>query len=121
MKFWIAGVVATLGLALVMVASNDAGEKAKHTIPEVMAKAMKGGLCKKCANGEGSDEEKKQLVELFTALAANEPPKGEAKSWKAKTSALVSAAKAVAKGDEGAGKKLLGAANCAACHKAHKG
>ena len=121
MKFWIAGAVATLGLALVMVASNDAGEKAKFTISEVMAKAMKGGLCKKCATGKASDAEKAELVELFTALAANPCPKGDAKSWKAKTSTLVAAAKAVAKGDEGADKKLQKAADCGGCHKAHKG
>jgi hypothetical protein len=86
----------------------------------VAAKAMKGGLCKKVASGSASDEDKAALVEMFVALAANKPPKGEAASWKAKTGALVKAAKAAAAGDEGAGAALKKAANCGACHKVHK-
>ena len=78
MKYLFAGVIAALSLALVM-GENKAGEKkAKHTIAEVMQKAMKGGLCGKVAKGKASDEEKEQLVELFTSLSKNEPPKGEA-------------------------------------------
>ena len=88
--------------------------KPKHSIKNVMKKCMKGGLCKKVAGGEASDDEKKLLVEMFTALAASKPPRGDADSWKAKTSALVKAATA---GDNAALKK---AANCAACHKVHK-
>ena len=88
--------------------------KPKHSIKNVMKKCMKGGLCKKVAGGEASDEEKKLLVEMFTALAANKPPRGDADSWKAKTSALVKAATA----NDGAALKK--AANCAACHKVHK-
>ena len=45
------------------------------------------------AKGEASAEEKKQLVELYEALAANKPPKGDEASWKEKTAALVAAAK----------------------------
>jgi hypothetical protein len=100
---------------------NNAGEKAKYTIPQVMKKAMKGGLCGKVASGKASDEEKAQLVELFTALSQNTPPQGDAKSWKEKTSALVDAAKKAAKGDEGAGAALKKAAVCKACHDVHKG
>ena len=54
-------------------------------------------------------------------MAANKPPKGEEESWKAKTGALLSAAKECAEGKEGAGDKLKAAANCMECHKAHKG
>jgi hypothetical protein len=99
----------------------DEDKKPKYTIKEVMTKAMKGGLCKKCATGKASDDEKKELVELFTALAANTPPEGEKESWTKKTKALVEAAKGLAEGDKGAGKKLGGAANCKACHSLHKG
>ena len=49
------------------------------------------------------------------------PPKGDAESWKAKTAALKSAAEGVLKGEKGAEEALKKAANCAACHKVHKG
>ena len=88
--------------------------KPKHSIKDVMKKCMKGGLCKKVAGGKANAEEKQLLVEMFTSLAANKPPTGNAKSWQAKTTALLKAAKA---GDNAALKK---AANCAACHKVHK-
>jgi hypothetical protein len=58
---------------------------------------------------------------MFTALAANKPPKGEEESWKEKTTALLTAAKDVAAGKDGAGDALGKAANCMECHKAHKG
>jgi hypothetical protein len=100
-------------LAVVLVAQG-AAEGEKVTIKDVMKKAMKGGLCGKVASGKASDDEKKELVELFTALSKNTPPKGEKTDWEAKTKALLDAAKA----NDGAALKK--AANCAACHKAHK-
>ena len=97
--------------------NNDAKKddaKPKHSIKNVMKKGMKGGLCKKVASGKASDDEKKLLVEMFTAMAASKPPRGDADSWKTKTSALLKAAQ------DGNGAALKKAANCAACHKAHK-
>jgi hypothetical protein len=120
MKYLFAGVI-TMASLLLVLGDNTAGEKAKYTIPEVMAKAHKGGLMKKVASGKASDAEKKDLVELYTALSKNEPPKGDADDWKTKTKALVEAAKKAADGDEAAAKKLPNLANCGACHKAHKG
>jgi hypothetical protein len=119
-KLIVAGVMLAFGwLAVSLFAAED--EKPKHTIKDVMKVCMKGKLCEKVAKGEASDDEKKKLVECFTALAANKPPKGDAESWKAKTGALLEAAKAAAEGTEGASDKLKAAANCAACHKEHKG
>ena len=122
MKYLYAGVIAAVSLLLVL-GQNDAGEKAKHTIPEVMKKAHagKGALMKKVAAGDASADEKKELVELYTSLGKNEPPKGEASDWKKKTDALLTAAKKAVDGDEAAAKSLTKLANCMACHKAHKG
>ena len=106
---------ATLGAA-----ADDKDEAPKHKIKDVMKVCMKEGLCKKVASGEASDEEKEKLVEMFAALAKNKAPKGDAKSWEEKTAALLKAAKECAEGKDGAGKALQAAANCAACHKAHK-
>ena len=102
-------------LALVLDGNVQGGDKEKVTIKVVMQKAMKGGLCTKVASGKADDAEKKQLVELFEALAKATPPKGEADSWKEKTKALVDAAKSAD------GAALKKAANCAGCHSVHKG
>ena len=110
-----AGAVAILGLALLLDTSAQGGKDEKVTIKVVMQKAMKGGLCKKVAEGKASDEEKKQLVELFTALSKATPPKGDADSWKDKTGALLTAAKGTD------GEALKKAADCKACHTEHKG
>jgi hypothetical protein len=106
-------------MGLVVVAAED--KKPKYTIKEVMTKAMKEGLCKKCASGKASDDEKKDLLELLSALSANTPPKGDKESWTKKTQALEEAAKGIADGKKDAGKKLGAAANCKACHSLHKG
>ena len=95
-------------------------EKPKFTTKEVMKLAMKGGLCKKVASGEASDEEKKQLHEMLVALSKNKPEKGDAESWKELTGALVKAGKAAVDGDADAGEMLNKAANCKACHSKHK-
>jgi mono/diheme cytochrome c family protein len=49
------------------------------------------------------------------------PPKGDEENWKKMTGELVKAAKLAVDGDAGAGAALMKAANCAGCHKAHKG
>ena len=113
-----------LGLAIVTTetltrAADD--DKPKFTIKQVMKRAMKGGLCKKVASGKADDAEKKELLELFQAMAKQKPPKGDADSWKDKTEALVAAANANVKGEDGAGPKLGKAANCKSCHSKHKG
>jgi len=118
---WSAALAFVCSTAFVLSAH---AQEAKFKIKEVMAKCMKPGgpeLCKKVAGGGATAEEKKELVEMFTALAANKPPKGEEASWKEFTGALLSAAKEAHEGKDGAGDKLKKAANCAGCHKAHRG
>ena len=112
--------VALVASAALVFSVRAADEAPKFKIKEVMAKCMKGGLCKKVADGGASADEKKQLAEMFTALAANKPPKGEEASWKALTGALVKAAKECAEDKEGGPANLMKAANCKACHDAHK-
>lgn len=106
----------------VFAVNSAAEEKKAEKVPikKVMAKAMKGGLCKKVAGGSADEKEKAQLLKLFKALAANKAPKGEEKSWKAKTKALVDGAQAAVDGKATAGAMLRKAANCKACHSVHK-
>ncbi len=115
----IASAVAVFAFVLALDSSLLGGDKKEVTTKVVMKKAMAGGLCKKVASGKADEAEVKELVELFTALSKNEPPKGSADSWKEKTKALVDAAKAAKAGEKS---EALGkAANCAACHSEHKG
>ena len=119
-KLLVAGAVVVFGFGLVGLSAQD--DKPKFTTKQVMKAAhAKGALKDKVVAGTASAEEKKQLVECYTALAANKPPKGEEASWKEKTAALLAAAKDAEAGKEGAGAALAKAANCAACHSVHKG
>jgi hypothetical protein len=110
-----------LGLFGGFLAARD--DKPKYTIEEVMEQAHKGkdALKNKAIEGKASKAEKEKLLELYMALGQNKPPMGDAKSWKEKTGALVSAAKAVVADEKDAGAKLKKAADCMACHKVHKG
>ncbi len=110
----IAGAAAIFALVFMLDGAVHGG-KDPVSIKVVMKKVMgKGGLKDKFAKGEASADEKKELVSLITDLAANKPPKGEEADWKEKTKALLDAAKA----DDG--KAFSKAANCQACHSAHK-
>jgi len=110
----------TLAIAATWTVSQLRAADEDIKIKDVMAKAMKGKLCEKVAKGEGSADDKAELVKLFTALGKNKPPKGDADSWKAKTDALLAAAKDAQAGKDGAGPALMKAANCGACHGMHK-
>ena len=96
-------------------------DKPKFSTKDVMKKVMKGkpNHLTKVVEG-GSEKEKKELHEMFVALSKNKPKKGEADSWNELTGKLVKSSKALADGKEGAGKALMKAANCKACHSKHK-
>lgn len=117
----VAGFMAIVGSLTWSLAWAADAAKPKYTIKEVMKKAHKDGLLKKVAGGQGTKEDAKELLELYESLGPNKPSKGDADSWKSKTTALVDAAKEVVDGKEGAAKRLEAAANCAECHKVHKG
>lgn len=101
-------------------AEEKEGDKPKFTIKDAMKEHGKGKIKDKAIAGTATKEEKDKLVELYEAMSKAEPPKGTKESWKEKTDALVAAAKAVQKGEEGAGKKLDAATKCGACHSVHK-
>ena len=96
-------------------------DKPKHTIKEVMKKAHgKSKLAQNVAKGKATDAQKKELVELYEAMAMNKQPKGEDASWKALNDELVAAAKDAQEGKEGAGARLSKAFACGTCHSKHK-
>lgn len=113
--------VALAALAMLALSGNAEDKKPKYAIKEVMQKAHKGGLLKTVLSGSANKEQKDSLVEMYISLGQNKPPKGDDKSWKEKTEALLTAAKGVAKGDKEATGKLKKASNCMECHSVHRG
>jgi hypothetical protein len=123
MRTLVAGVCAVVAVGF-LAGSQQAGEKGKpkYEISEVMQKAhKKGGLLFKVASGKGDKADAEKLLEMYSELAKNKPPRGDARSWKRFTDGLVAAAKVAVKGGPDAGKQLRKAANCMGCHSAHKG
>ena len=109
----------------VLVWPSRAADAKPNPIKEVMKayhKAPKGvdPVCKKASDGKATPDEIKKLVAGYVALAAAKPPKGDAASWKEKTSKLLAAAQSLEKGAPGAAASYKEAVNCKACHSVHK-
>lgn len=115
---------AALGVAAFTNALLTAGaaDKPQYTVKEVMKAVHKGddALAKKVTKGEGTPDDYKKLVVYYIALPLNEAPKGDAASWKEKTTALLLAAQALEAGKPGALDQYKAAVNCKACHSVHK-
>ncbi len=110
-----------LGLAvgLAFVRADDAP---KYSIKQVMDMAHKGksSIFNKVKSGDATDADKKKLVELYTALAADHPKMNDDDDWKTRTEAMVAAAKEVEAGKDGGVDALKKAAACGDCHELHK-
>ena len=101
---------------VLLIDGNVEGAKDKEpvAIKVIMQKAMKGGLAAKVANGKADNDEKKELIALFTDLNKQDPPAGDAKEFRVRTSALLKAAK------DDDGKALKKAMDCKSCHSNYK-
>jgi hypothetical protein len=124
---WTLVAVVSFGLIQAAVHAQDTeAAQPKHTIKEVMKGAHmapeSGGksLRDRVIAGDASDEEKKQLLDLYISLLENEPPRGDADEFMKKAGAVAKAAAKIVVGREGAGEELTRATNCAACHREHK-
>ena len=96
--------------------------KPKHDVKTVMKEGQhpKTGVLKKILAGEGTDEDNKQLLDLFISLVENEPPKGDMASWQTLAGRAANSAAKVVVGRDGSLKELEAATNCKACHSQHK-
>jgi hypothetical protein len=108
------------GSGAMAVTNNLLAPAAPKTIKEVMKVAHKDGLMKKVQGGSASDEEKKQLLDLYIDLAEGEPKKGDKAEWKIAAGATVISAAKVVLGREGALDELKKATDCMACHSKFK-
>ena len=119
LAFQVGGLVTGAATA---VAADDAAAAAKPSIKDVMKTAYKGkeSLQAKVLAGTATDAQKKEFLALTDALAGQKAPKGEQAAFDAKVAALTKAAHAyVETGADVAAFKA--AADCKACHSAHKG
>ena len=123
-------------LALVAVGVFGAGafraadkdqDAPKYTIKQVMSQAHRRpdksspSLSDRVLDGKASKDEQAKLLELYTALGANKPPKGEAEAWKDRANAVTTAIKDVMDGKGGSDVDLRKALNCKGCHTSHRG
>jgi hypothetical protein len=83
-------------------------------------RGTRDNLDNKVIDGKATDAEKKELLELYTALSKTDPPKGSADAWKERTDELVASLKAVYKGEEKAVERFSKARDCKSCHETHR-
>jgi hypothetical protein len=119
-----------LGLAIVVLAvaagwnaNRAADDDSQAVIIAAMRRVFTGQdppLVYKAAAGQAGETEKKRLLTVLTGLAKTQVDHGDADAWKARTAALVEAAQDIVDGKDGAGVRLRQAADCKACHQAHR-
>jgi len=104
------------------VATTPADCEPTYSMQEIMKKGHKGdgSLLKKVLSGAASDDEKATLKAYYAALADHEPPNNPGDAWKQKVQTLRDALDAFLADAPDAAQTLEQAANCKACHNAHK-
>ncbi len=138
MKSLVCGASLLALLALVVLTAGPAGaDDETPSIKDVMGKLHKGANSPlaqlktqlKSASPDWDKVQKstKDMVILGASLAKNDPPKGEAASYKALATAYFQNAKAIDDAAQSRDKSATDAAlkkltaSCKACHSAHKG
>ena len=114
--------VSVILIAVSVVGCAEMRNHPKLAVKEVMEQGFKGdqSMIKRVLSGQGSSADHQLLVSLTRELTLNTPSRGESTSWHDKTAALYAAAQSVATGQAGGMDSLKAAANCKACHSAHK-
>ena len=113
-------VIAAMIIAQPVGAAPKAPAEPANSIKDVMKKAHKDGLLKKVLEDQASDDEKKQLLDLYIDMLEGTPEKGEKTEWLMMAGRSVVAASKVVIGREGAVAELKEATNCKACHDPFK-
>lgn len=108
--------LAAMFLAVVGFSLNAAADP-KWTIKEVMKAAQgKDALLSKVKGGKATDEEKKMLVDVYTALSQNTPKKGDKDAWEKRSKEMIKEAEEAVKGKSA----FKVASDCKGCHSLHK-
>ena len=107
--------LAAMFLAVVGFSLNAAADP-KWNIKEVMKAAQgKDALLSKVKGGKATDEEKKMLVEVYTALCQNTPKKGDKDAWEKRCKEMIKEAEEAVKGKSA----FKVASDCKGCHSLH--
>jgi hypothetical protein len=117
------GLVAMIATSVVGSVYSSAAAPAappENSIKDVMKLAHKDGLLKKIVDGEGTQEDKQKLLDLYIDMLEGTPEKGEQTEWLMAAGRSVVAAAKVSVGREGAIEELKEATNCQACHDVFK-
>jgi cytochrome c5 len=114
-------VMSILVVMMVFAGLVFAGE-GHELLEKIMKDYHKGktSLVQKAVKGEASKQEIARLSEAYHQMAKMKPPVGEQADWDKRVAALIAATDELAAGKPGAGGALKEAANCKACHTAHK-
>ncbi|MEZ6093590.1 MAG: hypothetical protein R3C03_05035 [Pirellulaceae bacterium] len=116
----VALVAVVVGSGFAVVNNDVAKKEDPKSIEDIMKEGMKGGLSKKVASGEATDEEKLQMLSLLVDLVENDAPKGDEMEWKMMAgTAMMNAAKVVL-GRDGAEESFKASIDCKACHDKFK-
>ena len=117
----VASILAVSVLALHLQAADDKEDSMKAFM-KAYHKAPKGvdPICKKALDGKATPEELKKLIAGYKEMTLAKAPKGDAASWKEKTTKLYAAAQGLEKGGPEAAAKYKAAVDCKACHSLHK-
>jgi hypothetical protein len=123
LKYFVLAALAVAAVSGFTVVATAAKADALE-IGEIMEKAHTPpakSLFKTVVTGKANQEQKEELLKLYSDLPKNKPPKGSEEDWKKRTDAIVTAAKAVVENKPNCLNQLKTAVNCKACHDLHKG
>jgi hypothetical protein len=114
--------VSFAGSVLITHVQAADAKKPQYTTKDIMKAVHKGddNIGKRVSKGVASKDDIDTMVKYYESLPLNDPPRGDKAEWNAKTKKLVAAAREVKTGAPGALDHYKEAANCKACHTAHK-
>lgn len=121
MKTLSAGVLAVAVLLGAAPQAKDKKPKPK-TIKQIMEETHKGAdnPASEVRHGRGTPEMAKTLLAAYQQMNAMKPPRGDEKSWKSRTEAVIAALKDVIDKKSGAVDRLYSATDCRNCHDPHR-
>jgi hypothetical protein len=96
--------------------------KAARTVKLIMEETHKGAdnPASEVRHGRGTEEQQKILLKAYQEMAAMKAPVGDAKSWQAKTGAVIAALNDLIAKKGGAVERVYATTDCRSCHDPHR-
>ena len=96
------------------------GSAGTYSISQVMQLAHENRLFRRLMTDSPDMAAAERLLVLYEALPKQQPPKGEPESWEKRSTALITATKAVIDGSPDGTTAFKKAVNCQGCHSNHR-